>query len=83
VLAETIEDPARGRLARHITTFRRVGRGDRWRRTREVHRVRVPAKQELLRALAAAGFTARASRRYGAFELAPHRLAFVARRRRP
>jgi SAM-dependent methyltransferase len=79
VVAESIEDRQRGRLVRTITTFRRVGRT--YRRTDEVHHVRVPSRAEVLEALRAAGFTAHASRRYGAFELAPRRLAFVARRR--
>lgn len=80
VLAESIEDPRRGRLRRDITTFRRIGAGSTYRRTQEVHRVRVPSREEIVRALATAGFSARVARRYGAFELAPHRLAFVARR---
>jgi SAM-dependent methyltransferase len=80
VLAETIEDPRRARLVRDITTFRRVGQSASYRRTQEIHRVRVPSRAEILAALATAGFAARASRRYGTFELAPHRLAFVSRR---
>jgi SAM-dependent methyltransferase len=79
VLAESIEDPKRGRLVRDITTFRRVGAA--YRRTHEVHHVRVPTRGEILDALRAAGFTARASRRWGSFELAPRRLAFAARRK--
>jgi SAM-dependent methyltransferase len=80
VMAEAIEDATRGRLVRDITIFRR--RGGAWRRTRELHRVRVPSRDEVTRALGAAGFDrVRASRRYGDFTLGPHRLAFVARRR--
>jgi len=78
VLAESIEDPRRGRLVRDITTFRRVGAT--YRRRHEIHHVRVPSKQHLLDALDRAGFRARASRRYGRFDLAPHRLAFVAQK---
>jgi SAM-dependent methyltransferase len=85
VLAESIEDPRRARLTRDITTFRRVGRaggpGATYRRTHEVHPVRLPTRAEILRALTAAGFTTRTSRRYGRYPLAPHRLAFLARRR--
>lgn len=80
VLAEAIEDPKRARLVRDITIFRR--RGATWRRTHEVHHVRVPSREEITSALGAAGFDrVRASRRYGGFALMPHRLAFVARRR--
>jgi SAM-dependent methyltransferase len=79
VLAETTEDPRRHRLTRDITTFRRVGAT--YRRTHELHHLRVPTRAEILRALAAAGFTTRTSRRYGRVPLAPHRLAFFARRR--
>ena len=67
------------RLVRDITTFRRAGAA--WRRTHEVHHVRVPSREELVRALDRAGFAVRSSRRYGAFALAPHRLAFFARKR--
>lgn len=83
VLAETIEDPKRGRLVRDVTTFRRVGAGERWRRGHELHRVRVPSRRELLDALRAAGFAVRAAApRYGSFALGPGRLGFVATRRR-
>lgn len=79
VMAEAIEDRRRGRLERDITIFRRSG--GRWRRTHELHCVRVPSRDEIVRALAGAGFErVRASRRWGAFALAPHRLAFVAQR---
>jgi len=78
VLAESVEDPRRGRLVRDVTTFRRVGTA--YRRTHEVHHVRVPSRREVLAVLRAAGFAARASRRYGSFQLAPRRLAFVARK---
>jgi SAM-dependent methyltransferase len=79
VLADTREDRSRSRLRRTITTFRRVGAH--WRRTDEVHRVRVPSREEIVAALRSAGFASvRAGRRYGRHALAPHRLAFVARR---
>jgi SAM-dependent methyltransferase len=79
VLAESIEDRARRRLVRDITTFRRVGQT--YRRAHEVHHVRVPSRAEILAALRAAGFAAHAGRRYGTFALAPRRFAFVARKR--
>lgn len=79
VTAETIEDPQKGTLTRDITIFRKNGAG--WRRSDELHRVRVPSRQEIATALRDAGFTLKSGRRFGRFELAPHRLAFVARRR--
>jgi SAM-dependent methyltransferase len=78
VLAEAIEDARRGALTREIHTFRRIGASERWRRTHEFHRVRVPEKEEVLAALRAAGFRARAGRSYGRFALAPGRIAFSA-----
>jgi SAM-dependent methyltransferase len=78
LLAEIREDPARRRLVREITTFRRTGSG--YRRGHERHVVRVVSRQEVESALRTAGFSVRALRRYGDFELAPRRLAFRARR---
>jgi SAM-dependent methyltransferase len=82
VLAESIEDPKRGRLVREITTFRRIGTTGRWRRSHETHRVRVPEKKEILRALSDAGFVAKTSRGYGRAAMLPGRAAFLARRSR-
>jgi SAM-dependent methyltransferase len=79
VMAESIEDPRRGRLVRDITTFRRAGRL--YRRTHEIHHVRVPTRDAVVDALEGAGFSVRSGRRFGRYVLAPHRLAFVARRR--
>jgi SAM-dependent methyltransferase len=79
VMAESIEDPHRGRLVRDITTFRRAGAT--YRRSHEVHHVRVPSRDELVRALDEAGFSARTSRRWGTQPLAPRRLALIARKR--
>ena len=47
--AIVIEDAKRGRLTRDITMFRRIGATDRWRRSHEVHRVRVPDSTERVR----------------------------------
>jgi SAM-dependent methyltransferase len=81
VLAESIEDAKRGRLTRDITMFRRIGASDRWRRSHEVHRVRVPEKTEILRALRDAGFVAKASNAYGRnAAMLPGRAAFFARK---
>lgn len=81
VLAESVEDARRGRLTREITIFRRIGNTDRWRRTHEVHRVRVPDGARILRALRDAGLVARASTTYGhAATMLPGRTAFLARK---
>ncbi len=78
VLSEVSEQRQRRRLVREITTFRRVGSG--YRRGHERHEQRVASRRRIEASLRAAGFTVRASRRYGSFELAPRRLAFLARR---
>ena len=78
VLAEVSEERRRRRLVREITTFRRVGSG--YRRGQERHEQRIASRRRIEASLRAAGFTVRASRRYGSFELAPRRLAFLARR---
>jgi SAM-dependent methyltransferase len=78
VLVEAREDQRRRRLVREITTFRRRAGG--WRRRHERHEQRVAARADIEAALREAGFSVRASRRYGSFELMPRRLAFRARR---
>jgi SAM-dependent methyltransferase len=78
VLSQVSEDRRSRRLVREITSFRR-SRGV-WRRRRERHEQRVAAPRVIEAALRAAGFTVRASRRYGRFELMPRRLAFRARK---
>lgn len=80
VLAEVSEDRRRRRILRDITTFRRAGSG--YRRGHEVHEQRVAARRQIESALRAAGFSVRASRRYGDMELPPRRMAFRARKRR-
>jgi hypothetical protein len=51
-------------LTRRITSFLRVGR--RFRREREIHRMRLVEPEKVLRLLRSAGFRARALRGYGA-----------------
>ena len=46
-----------------------------------IYTKRVVTRREVELALRAAGFSVRATRRYGSFELAPRRLAFRARKR--
>jgi len=79
VLVEVSRQPRRRTLEREIITFRRVRGG--YRRRREHHRVRVTPRDEVEAALREAGFTVRASRRYGGCELPPGRMAFRARKR--
>jgi SAM-dependent methyltransferase len=80
ILADVTEQPARRRLVREITTFRRVGA--RYRQAHETHFVRVCSRAAIERMLRQAGFSVRVLRRYGAAHLAPRRLAFVARQLR-
>ena len=78
VLVEVAEDLPRSRLTREIVTFRRLGEA--WRRSQETHRVATYDRAEIERELRRAGFSVRASRKYGTYELPPRRLAFRARR---
>jgi len=78
VLVSVSEQPARRRLVREITTFRRVGA--RYRRSYETHVVRICSRAAIERILRQAGFSVRVFRRYGAARLAPRRLAFCARK---
>jgi SAM-dependent methyltransferase len=79
-LVDATEDPRRRVLTRRITSFRRVGA--RWRRGREIHRVRLYERTTLRRALARTGFAVRELRAYGRrCTFAPRHVAFVARKR--
>jgi SAM-dependent methyltransferase len=80
VLIAVTEQPARRRLVREITTFRRVGAH--YRRAHETHVVRICSRATIERMLRQAGFSVRVLRRYSAARLAPRRLAFVARKPR-
>lgn len=66
-------------LIRHITAFRRVG--SLYRRSEEVHRLRLYPRDDLLRELRSAGFRVRTLRRFGEYRLSAARVAFVARKR--
>jgi SAM-dependent methyltransferase len=78
VIARVIEDAGKRTLTRRITTFRRSGRA--WRRSDELHRLRLYRAEEVLRALTAAGFRARAVRGYGPVRLPRGWVALVARK---
>jgi SAM-dependent methyltransferase len=74
VLAESSERS--GVLVRRITSFRRVGRL--YRRTEEIHRLRLYRAADLLAALRACGFRARRLRAYGDFPPLPGRAIIMA-----
>jgi len=76
VLVETMEDQNDRRLIRDIQAFRRVG--GTYRRSQEVHRVRLFDISVLRDELAACGFAIEISDSYGAQELPPRRQAFFA-----
>lgn len=81
MLVEMREDPdrRRSRAERRVTVFRQAGDG--WRRSDEVHRLRIPASAEVVAALREAGFAVRTRSRWHLEPLLPRRLAFIARRR--
>lgn len=66
-------------LTRHITAFRRIG--NLYRRSEEVHRLRLYPRVELIRELNHTGFRVRTLRRFGEYRLLTARVAFVARKR--
>jgi SAM-dependent methyltransferase len=78
VLVETTEDQNERRLLRDIQVFRRVGGA--YRRSQEVHQVRLFDISVLRRELAACGFAIEISDSYGAQALPPRRQAFFATR---
>ena len=74
VLAETQEDQSSRTLVRRIETFRQTGRD--YRRSREIHRVRLFETGTLLDPLARCGFQTETALSYGAQRLGPRRRAF-------
>lgn len=76
VLYDVVEQA--GFIRRDITTFMKAGDG--YRRTDERHVQKVYRRGDIEGSLRAAGFSVRALRRYGDYELAPRRLAFRARK---
>jgi SAM-dependent methyltransferase len=65
-------------LTRRLTAKRRIR--NIWRHTRETHRVRIHSRQEIARALAAAGFSVRMRRSYGRYRLLPGDVVVIARK---
>jgi len=81
VCVTTTEDRARTRLTREIVSFVAEKDDGPYRRTHEVHHVRVLRTKELARALDDAGFDVVVKKRYGAHPLAVRRRAFVCTKR--
>ena len=67
------------RLQRRITTFRRIGGGATYRRTEEVHRLRLWHTREIDKMLREARFRVQIRRGYGGRVLAPGHRVFIAR----
>jgi SAM-dependent methyltransferase len=80
ILLEVREDARRHRLTRRITSFRQAGKL--YRRSREIHRLHLYPRAEVLADLTAAGFEARMLAGYGRFRFPPSHAAFVARKPR-
>ena len=78
VLNEKEEDEEAGKMERRIVSFRKVG--DLYRRTDEVHRVKLHGSDEIAADLRRAGFEVRTTRAYGDHPLGKNHAAFVARR---
>jgi SAM-dependent methyltransferase len=78
VLVETTENQNEKSLIRDIQAFRRIG--DTYRRSHEVHHVRLFDISRLHNELAASGFAIETSQSYGAQQLPPRRHAFFATR---
>ena len=78
VLVQTTEDQTERTLVRNIETFRRVGHS--YRRSHEVHEVRLFDVRRLCDQLACCGFATETAQCYGVQELLPRRRAFFATR---
>ncbi|HVP50908.1 MAG TPA: class I SAM-dependent methyltransferase [Terriglobales bacterium] len=72
--------PGRDLLIRRMTTFRKVGKL--YRRSQEIHRLRLYRGSDVAGELRAAGFTVRVLHAYGHMPLPPGCTAFVATKRR-
>ena len=79
VVAESREFPGQHKLVRDITLFREVN--GYYRRTDEVHPVRLFDPDSLVELLQGSGFTVTVSDRYGQFPLANRRRSFVAEKK--
>jgi SAM-dependent methyltransferase len=77
-LSEREEDAGRATMTRRIVSFRKVG--EHYRRTDEVHHVRLYDPSELSAELGEAGFQVRTMSAYGGFPLGENHAAFEARK---
>jgi len=78
ILRELEEDRRARVLTRRITTFRKMGGA--YRRAREVHRLRLFTRAELLAGLRHTGFRVRVLSAYGARTFEPGHIGFLARK---
>jgi hypothetical protein len=81
VLVTASEDAGRRVLTRDITSFRKVGAL--YRRTHEVHRLRLLPRRRVLAELRAAGFRVRVLPGYGPLRFGRGQVAFLARKPGP
>jgi SAM-dependent methyltransferase len=79
VLVDTSENQAERTLVRDIETFRRAG--ELYKRSGEIHRVRLFDVPGLCHQLASCGFATETAQSYGDLPLSPRRCAFFATRR--
>ncbi len=76
----TVQEDAKGRkLQRRITTFRKIAGGATYRRSEEVHRLRLWRTQDIEEMLRDARFKVNTRRGYGGRSFAPGHRVFVAR----
>jgi SAM-dependent methyltransferase len=78
VLREADEDRQKMILTRRMTVFRKVG--NHYRRSEEIHRLRLYWGADLARMLRRIGFRARVFRGYGRYRLTGNRVAILARK---
>ncbi|MFG0256992.1 MAG: class I SAM-dependent methyltransferase [Phycisphaerales bacterium JB043] len=80
IISENSEDAQKGEYTRRITTFRRDEATELYRRAEEMHRLRLIARDELVRLMESAGFDVETGTRYGEFEIPPGRAVFIGSR---
>ena len=78
VLVEKTEDKDRSRLMRRIVTFRQIG--EHYRRSDEVHYLRLYAAADIAEELERVGFHVRVMRSYDGYDLPTAHAAFIARK---
>ncbi len=78
ILVAVAKDRPKNLLTRHITSYRKVG--STYRRSREIHHLRLYSKAGVARALRRAGFRVHFLRNYGNQRLPEHCVGFLARK---